>query len=314
MRKINLKKVGKIAPIIGVAIFIYIVYDIGFEKIANAFASIPIQYFVLALLLVFLRLFLYVYKWSYICIKMKIYISYLDLLKIYLIGIFYGTLTPAALGLHLRIFYMRKKSKSTIGKFLANSFIDIELALISGLFIGLLGTIIFFNLFPEFLAIIFLLFLINVTILVVFMKKTGGSKFFKIFIRPFIPQRYREGIDQSVELLYEDMPKIRDMGFPVLMDMAVWIIMGIQVYIIAQGLSVNIDFFTFILLHTISVVTYIILPISVGGLGVREGIFVFLLLPFGVKAEIAFVISLSGYIVKMLFPAIIGMFFLLKER
>jgi len=146
------------------------------------------------------------------------------------------------------------------------------------------------------------------------MMKSGGRKFFKIFIKPLIPKKYREGIDQSVELLYEDMPRIRELLIPVLFDIIVWVIIGTQVYIIAQAFSVDIPYIIFILLHTLSVVAYGLLPISIGGLGVREGIFVFLLLPFGVTAEVAFVISFSGYIVKMIIPALLGMFLSIKER
>ncbi len=314
MEKNNLKKVVKLLPIIGVAIFIYIINDIGVEKIADAFFSIPIQFFILALLIVFLRIFVYTYKWSYICNKMKINIKYFDLVKIYLIGVFYGNLTPGALGLHLRIFYMRKKSKASIGKCLASSLIDIELALITGIFIGLIGTIYLINFYPGLLPLLILLLLIHGTLLIIFMKKSGGSKFFKIFIRPLIPNKYREGIDQSVELFYEDMPRFREMLIPILFDFITWVIIGTQVYIIAQAFSVDIPYLIFLMLHTLSVVAYGLLPISIGGLGVREGIFVFLLLPFGVAAEVAFVISLCGYIVKLIIPALFGMFFSFKEK
>ena len=314
MKKNNLKKIGKFIPILGAALFIYIIYNIGVDKIANVFVTIQIQFFILALLIVFLRVFVYTYKWSYICNKMKLTISYLELLKLYLIGIFYANLTPGGLGIHFRLFYLRKKTNASIGKCLANSIIDLETAFIIGLFIGLIGAIILIDFYPGLFPIILLFLLIHVAILVIFMKKSGGSRFFKIFIRPFIPKKYREGIDESVELLYEDMPRLRDMFIPFLIDIIIWVIIGTQVYIIALGFSVNIPYLTFLILHAISVVAIGIIPISIGGLGVREGIFVFLLLPFGVEPEVAFVISLSGYIVKALIPAIFGMFFSLKEK
>lgn len=323
MEKIDLKKVGKFIPLLGAVLFIYIIYNIGVEKIANTFVLIPIQYFILALLPFFLRLIIYTYKWQYICKKQKLNLSLLYLIKIYLIGIFYGNLTPGAIGFHVRIFYMRKKTKASLGKCLANSIIDTESGLIMGLFIGLIGSIILIDLYPEsnllpiiipLPIIIFLLFLFHVTVLVVIMKKSGGSRFFKIFIRPFIPKKYRENIDQSVESLYEDMPRLRVMSIPLLLDLLIWVITGTQVYIIAQAFSVNIPYLTFLMLHALSVVAIGILPISVGGLGVREGVFVFLLLPFGVEAQVAFVISLIGYLVKMLIPAVIGMILSLKMK
>lgn len=49
--KIKLKNIGKLFPIIGIIIFIYILNDIGIEKIGFAFSSISLKYFLLALLL-----------------------------------------------------------------------------------------------------------------------------------------------------------------------------------------------------------------------------------------------------------------------
>ena len=76
-----------------------------------------------------------------------------------------------------------------------------------------------------------------------------------------------------------------------------------------------IDYITFVLISIISVVATGILPISVGGLGVREGTFVVLMATIaGVSHEIAFVISLSGYLVKNLIPALIGMIISFKKE
>ena len=98
--------------------------------------------------------------------------------------------------------------------------------------------------------------------------------------------------------------------------MVIWIIIASEVYII--GLAFSIDSFisypVFILVHTISIVAIGIIPITIGGLGIREGALVFLLLAFGVKQEIAFVISIAGLIVKLLIPAIVGMIIAFREN
>jgi uncharacterized membrane protein YbhN (UPF0104 family) len=57
-----------------------------------------------------------------------------------------------------------------------------------------------------------------------------------------------------------------------------------------------------------------LIPITIGGLGVREGAFVVLLIKFGVTQEVAFVISIAGLIVKLLIPAIVGMIIAFREN
>jgi len=133
-------------------------------------------------------------------------------------------------------------------------------------------------------------------------------------IRPFIPERYKTSIDKSVESLYQDIPKIKDMLIPFLIEIIVWIFAAIQVYIIAQAFLINITFYEFILISIISVVISNILPISIGGLGIREGAFVFLLSKFGVQSEIAFVISISGFLVKILIPGLIGLIISFRKK
>ena len=116
-------------------IFVYIIYDIGIGKIANAFVQIPIQYFAIASLLIIPRFLLYTYGWRYLCKKQKMEPGYFFLLRTYFIAIFYGNIVPGGIGAHLRIFYLKEKTKAKIEKCLVNSMIDGSSLYISGLFL-----------------------------------------------------------------------------------------------------------------------------------------------------------------------------------
>ena len=111
MKKISMKKIGKLFPIIGVILFIYIIIEIGAEKIAHAFLSVPLQFYALSSIIFIPILILYIYQWQYICRKQKMDFSFFYIMKIYLLGLFYGTVTPGGIGWHIRIFYLRKKVK-----------------------------------------------------------------------------------------------------------------------------------------------------------------------------------------------------------
>lgn len=314
IEKIKLKNIGKLFPIIGIIIFIYIITDIGIEKIGSAFSLIPVEYFLLALLLFIPRWLLSSYKWYFISKKQKMDFKLFFLSKIFLITLFLGSITPGAIGLHLRIYYLKTKSKASLEKCLTNSLIESGLSLITGLLIAFIGSIILIELYPELPIIILPFFIFYLSVFIVLLEKRGGNKLFNILIRPFIPERYKTTIDKSVESLYQDIPKIKDMLIPFLIEIIVWIFAAIQVYIIAQAFLINITFYEFILISIISVVISNILPISIGGLGIREGAFVFLLSKFGVQSEVAFVISISGFLVKILIPGLIGLIISFRKK
>jgi len=315
MRKINLKKLSKFIPIISIILFVYILVDIGVEKIASAFLLIPIHFYIIAALTFILILILGSYKWKYLCNKQKIDLSTIYLIKLYLINAFYITIIPVGLGGYIKIFYLKKKSKAPIEKCLINTLIDLTTGSVIGFFLALVGSIVIIEVSPGFFPIILIFFIFNLTAFFVLMKKRGGKRFFKFFIRPLIPKKYKEKIDKSFESLYEDIPRIRDTILPFLIEIAIWILAALQVYIIAQAFSINVPFHMFLLIHTISVVAVLILPISIGGLGVREGVFVVLLSSlYGIEPHISVVISLSGYVVKTLIPALAGMILTIKKE
>jgi hypothetical protein len=305
----------KLLPIIGIILFVYIIIDTGIYKIANAFSLIPIQYYILGFVPFSLFLVFTVVKWQYLSKKQKMKFTNLQLVKISLISRFYGNVTPGGFGGYIRILYLKKFSKASIEKCIVNMLIDVTTGSIIGFSIALIGSIILIEAVPGFFPVILLFLILNVTTFVVFIKKSRGNKIYNFFIRRLIPKKYKDRTDKSFESLYEDIPRLRDMIIPMIIEIIVWTVIGAQVYIFALAFSLNIPIHMFILIHTISVVSIVILPISIGGLGVREGAFVFILHNFyGIEKEIALVISLSGYIVKMLIPTVLGMIIAIKER
>jgi len=314
MEKINLKHLAKLLPIIGIIIFIYIIYNIGISKILNAFTQIPIQYYLLALLVLMPRFLLFAYGWYYLCKKSKMEPGYFYLLKTYLIGLYYGNIVPGGIGGNVRIFYLKNKTNASFEKCLTNSVLDFSLLFISGLFLSLIGSIYLFDKAPELFPFILFFFCLSTAVFVILMKKRIGSKIFKFFIKNVIPKKFKDKMGKSVDALYEDIPRYRDLLVPFLVNVLIRIISGTGVFIIAQAFSIPVPYIDFIFINIISIVVIGILPISIGGIGLREGIYVLLLASYGVEPHIAFAISFSGYLVKMLIPSFIGLFLSLKKE
>ena len=304
---ISFKHITKIIPIIGLALFGYIIYDIGIEKILFSFSAISWYYYIISLLVFLPKLLLSTFKWRYICNIQRIPTALSQLLQLFLIGLFFGSVTPGGIGLHLRIYYLKQQSKVTFEKCLTNSIIDGTLNLLAGVFLAFLGSLFLFSKFPSFLPIILIFFIIYFIAFLFFMEKKRGSTFFNFIIKPFIPKRYKENLDDSLDLMYEDLPTLSQTILPFILEIAIWIIAATQVFILAQSYDLTIPYIEFVLISIISVVVANMIPISIGGLGVREGVFVVLLGSYGVAYEIAFVLSLAGFLVKTLIPGLIGL-------
>jgi uncharacterized protein (TIRG00374 family) len=300
-----LSRLRKFIPIVGIIIFALLIIDIGIGKISDVFLSIPIINVIIVVLLLIPRVLLSSIKWWIICRKQKIIIGKFYLVKLFLICLFYENITPASIGSFIGVYYLKEKSNISWEKSFTNSLLDNTVDFIIILFLALIGSFLIFEYYPGVLPTLLLVFIIVIIFFFFLMKEQRGNLFFKIFIRPFIINKIKVKFEKSIVSLYEDIPSLKEMIFPFLVGICVWIIYGLQVYIIAYAFSINVPLNYFIFIFFISVIIGL-MPISVGGLGLREGTLVALLLIFGVPPETTFVISLSSHILCNMVPGFIG--------
>jgi len=298
-------KIIRLLPIIGIAIFTYLIITIGIDKILSAFLSIPLILYFFASLLFIPKLLIETNKWRYISELQKMNFNFWFLAKVFLISSFYSVITPGYIGYQIRIYFLKEKSQASWGKCIANSIMDTSTVFLAGYFIAIIGSPLLIWILPGLFPILVLVFGFYLALFAVFMNKKAGSRLFRLFIRFFIPGSYKERLGDSVDSLYEDLPQLQDMTIPIILEIMVWLLGSYQVIILAKAFAVDIPFITFIIITIIAAIAAS-LPVSVGGLGIREGALVFLLSTYGVEPEAAFVISLSSYLVKTIFPAILG--------
>ena len=168
MKKISFKHIEKILPIIGIILFIYIISDIGIYKIIDTFLIIPFYFFIIALVLFVPKLLIATKKWKMICDIQKIPVSYRYLAHLYLISIFYGSVTPSGIGFHIRMYFLARKTKVYFEKCIANSIVEGTLTLIAGTFLSVVGSLLIFSVYPSILPILFVVFLFYFIILKIY--------------------------------------------------------------------------------------------------------------------------------------------------
>lgn len=303
----------KFLPLIGIAIFVYIVYSLDIEKIIVVFLSINPIFIIFSLTLTIPRLIIRNVAWQIIQKEQKITISFFQSLKIFLIGYFYGSITPGYIGQLMRVPYMKEKTGAPYGKLFVNSLMETIIHTISLYGMMLIGALLVIGVLPELLYISAIWVVLLAIILFYFVKRERGEKLFHSLIQYLIPKKLKTNLYRFVDTFYTDFPEIKKLLLPLILGIFTWIIIFSQEYIIVLALGIDIPYLYFLLLFPIANVVGFI-PITFAGLGTREltAIFLFSTL-FGVVEEEVFVFTLLGFVITDIFTGFIGFILSLTE-
>lgn len=307
-----IKFIKKYMPLIGFALLIYLFVTIGTDKIIATTLKISPLYVILAAFLTLPRLLIRNYQWQLILKKQKIHVSYLKSLKIFLIGCFYGSITPGYMGQLIKISYLKNETNEPMGKLFVNNVVFTAVNIIPLYCVMLIGAFLLIDKVPEIFLYASIVLLANIIIFTYFVKKERGEKTLYFLIKLFIPKKMKHHFTRFVNTFYIDFPKIKDLIGPVLLWVPFWIIAYTQIYILGLSLDIEISYFVFLFVYPIASVIALI-PISSGGLGIREGAVVLLFSLFGVSPEKALVLSLAGYLIANLLTGFYGLIITISE-
>ena len=313
MTKKIFKHAKKFLPFIGIIILIYTIYTLDVEKIKNAFFSIKPIFIILALSLTLPRILIRNYAWQLIQKEQNIKLTFFQSLKIFLIGYFYGSITPGYLGQLMRVPYMKKKTGEPYGKLFVNSSIESIVHSSSMYIMIIIGALLIVETFPGIFPITIVWIIILAIIIIYFIKKERGEKLFYTLIKYLIPKKLKHNLNRFVQTFYNDFPKINRLILPFILGIFTWIIIFSQEYIIVLALGLDIPYLYFLLLFPLANAAGF-LPITFAGLGTRElaAIVLFSTL-FAVGKEEILVVSLVGFIITDLFTGFIGFLATLTE-
>jgi len=311
--------VKKFLPLVGILVLIIIIFNLNVGKIINAFLIINPIFILLALSLTIPRVLIRNYGWQLIQKEQKIKISYFQSLKCFLIGYFYASWTPGFIGQLMRVPYMKEKTGEPYGKLFVNTFIEVTIRQIAIYLMIVAGLLIILDQTLELeitkILPVIIAFLIGIQaiIIIYFIKKERGEKFFHIFVKYLIPKKLKDPSSKFVNTFYKDFPRINRLIIPLLIGLISWIIIFSQEYIIVYALGANIPYLSFLLLYpVVNIAGYI--PLTFAGLGFRElaSIIIFSTL-FGVSEEIVLVFTLVGFIITDVVTGFVGFLVSLSE-
>jgi len=299
------KKIKKLLILIKKANFLEVILSIK---------SADYRYLFPIFLILFLSFILKTFKWSILVKKQGIKISFLQLIKLNLIGQFYGIATPGRLGNLIRIYYLKEYTKKSYSQSSVSVILDRLVDLIALLILSSIGVLIFIQYLSSsfiyfYLGILFLLSLIVFFIV----NQKWNEKQLKFFYQKLVPEKYKKSLKSAYYSFYQNFPNKIDFFLVIFLSLSFWIILMTGSYFIARSIGIDISWIYFNGALTISGIISL-LPISINGWGVREATLSILLSPFGVSIEQVLTFSILNFFFFSVTLALIGLIFSVSKK
>ena len=278
-----MKRSKILKAIIGIAIFILLLWSIGIQETAAALFSMNPLFIAPVVALSLFRLMISSFNMKLLINPLK-KIPFRRFHTFYLSSWVTSLLLPGRIG-DFSLSHFLRKEEIKIGESTAAIFLD---KLITLLFFTVVSLIGFFLLFVEgILTYAFLLLLAWILIFALFLTRKGRAA-----LRRILTKRYESRFEGfSKRLFFYAQYKKRLIAINAVITVLSWGIETTSALLLFQGFGQHVGFFTLFLI--IAMATFVAsIPISMNGLGIREGLYVLLLGTQGIASPIVFSVAI----------------------
>ena len=302
-----IKKTYKI--IISLLILIIIVQKINIGEIYSSLVLVKPLYLLVSLSLIPIFELVRCTKWQIIINKLGHNISKKTLLKYNLKSYPFNVVTPSNIGDFIRVYYLHKKNipkEESIVSVISDRLFDIISTIILAFFGFLLLPIVTSNVVKIILLIsLILLFLTSIymTKILTFPLTIIINILAKLFNNNFIT-KYE--LNRSLEMFSEIFMNRTSFTTGLSIGLIQWVITLIQFKIILLSFGYDLYLYNIAAVVSISWIAALV-PITISGLGVREGVGVFLFNLIGVPGNIAFITFILTIILYQIILSITGL-------
>lgn len=275
------KIIKKSYLVIGLIIFIWLIRAIDFVKLKDSFYAINPFYYILASTLYLPITFLKSYRWKKIMDEQKIFYSIKNAFLMYNSSALLGLITPGRVGDFSKIAYLTKDNHSFSRAILGN-FLDKIFDVIFGIMF-------------LFIALVFMPFLPNFSLNFAMFEKWAWLGFVLVAIIIFFYFKKQGVLYAFLFEIWQDLKqfKLINIFYIFFVTVAAWFFYFLMIYLIGTSVGIT-DSVGFIYLSFGAALGLIggLLPISILGLGTRDAVFIFLLLPLSIPRETIIIFSL----------------------
>ncbi len=289
----------KYLALIGVILFLYILYSVGPLEIAANFSKIDPVLFAGVLALVAPNLLLKGLKQQILVAAVGKNLSLFENTRIWLIGFFFGSVTPAKAGDFLRAHYLNKHSGLSLGAGLAATAMERILDLLFMFLAAVLGLLFFslqFSIGVEIISVLVGFLIVFLIGLVVLSRKRLVAFLLRPVFNFLLPEKFKPQFKSGFHDFYDSIKplvqKKRVLLLLAVLTVASWLLIIFQYYLVAVSLQLPVSF-ALILSIMPAILLIEALPISFAGVGTRDATTIFLLGFPGIAAASAVSFSLT---------------------
>ncbi len=294
--------------------------DIG--RVANTLIRMDPLLFLAAFGIVIPTTLFKILRWKYVLDASNYHIPFGEMARIFMIGFFFGEITPSKLGNIVKFHYLRKYHGIPASTGISLSLIDRIFDGIVLVAFAFLGLILLTNSISSLFGSILFLVLVVVMVFLIFNERIfkAISRFGLRRIKPMKRLLGLAGdvqIEQTTDKLYEPFRNTKQpkpFFLTTLFSILTWAAIGFQLYLILLAMGYSIDVYTALVLTGAS--SFLgLLPVTFSGLGVREGSLAVFLVSFGVPIEAGLSASIISFLLGHLPPTVVGwIIYLLYKR
>jgi uncharacterized protein (TIRG00374 family) len=173
------------------------------------------------------------------------------------------------------------------------------------------GTLIIINQFPKIALVIFIVLAIFSASFLLIVSKNRGQKIIRVIYERLLPRGIKNKTRNSFKQFYRSVPKKRQLIVPFIFTIMNWLVIYTQLFIVARAIGLDVPYFIMIFMFPIATIIAEI-PISIGGLGIREASLIGLFGIFGVRANAIISMSIIGLIINNILPSLAGIMLVIK--
>ena len=312
MKKVKPALVLLMKVLVSVGLLVFFFTRIHIERFFHTFASADFSYIALALVVYFLSQFLSTLRWEVLARPLGFKKPFMVFLNFYLIGMFFNLFAPGTVGGDIsRIYYLGRDEEGgrekDWGGITLNAtvsvFVDRVIGMMVLVWLGALGLI----LFPQYavpsavrlltfaLALGFIVGGLLIPVLRRILPAVGYSTVVKLRVAL-----------RSYRARWQAIPQAIALSFVIHLIQA-WIHL-----LIGRAIHIEIPFSYCIILYPL-VGTFAAIPITLNGLGLREGGYLFLLAVIGINSEKAIAFGVLLFLAIAADSLVGGVVFLLKK-
>lgn len=291
---------------VSIALIIYLLSRTDYTAIyISLISAIPV-YLLLALATLFLGKLITGYRWQLLLVAQDIKIPLKSLISSLFVGQFFNSFLPTTIGGDTIRAYDTAAASKEYAKSVTTVFMDRFIGVLALVLLAVLALMVAFLMGED--VNYYLIPVLSVALLcIIGLVIVLNDLLIKLFARVLRRIRFNRIADQ-VENIYKSIQEMKVDPSTPLFAFGISLLLQINVvifhYYISLALGLEVPILYYFIIVPVAL-TILIVPFSINGIGLREGVFVFLLAGIGISSSDAIALSLLSFFL-VLTQAVIG--------